>query len=167
MRKLSPALFAGLVACAISYLSIAPATAQERCGSKTAPALCLGDKNTPVRVKGTLFLDGPTQGNDGGFGITMSGRATLVQDFPALPTAGLLTAGNHMCDESDWGQTATGVRFGDTCTLGMDQAYVNAFGFCQGYVSAADEVKVRCCGFLNDAGSFNMPDASYTVRCFR
>jgi hypothetical protein len=138
-----------------------------------ADGLHIGSKTKPVKVDGVLFIDqttndGTVGGCDGGPGICFTGKAVLVQDFPALPSpAGLLTVGNHICDESDWGQTATGVRFGDTCTLGIDQAYVNAAGFCNGYVSAADTVKVRCCGFLNDAGSFNMPDASYSVRCFR
>lgn len=137
-----------------------------------ADGLHLGSPNKPVKIDGVLHLDSRTNngtvgGCDGGNGLCFTGKAVLVQDFPTLPTNGLLSGGSHVCDESDWGQTATGVRFGDTCTVGIDQAYVNSNGFCQGYVSAADEVKVRCCGMTTDGGSFNMPDASYSVRCFR
>jgi hypothetical protein len=45
---------------------------------------------------------------------------------------------------------------------------VNAFGTISAYVSAADQFKVRACAVgVTDGGTFDMPDASYTVRCVR
>lgn len=98
--------------------------------------------------------------------IRVAGSGTLVYDFPPLPTSGELTAGNNICAESI-AATATGCAFSDKVVMGIDQALPNAFGLCSPYVSATNAVKVRCCGFLNDAGSFDMPDASYAVSCLR
>ena len=86
---------------------------------------------------------------------------------PAARSRGTMTALDTYCAESSAG-TATGCRFGDTVMLGIDQVPVNAFGTITAYVSAADAFKVRACASgITDGGSFDMPDASYTVRCIR
>lgn len=83
---------------------------------------------------------------------------TGIYDFPALGS----TALELPCATSD-AITVTGAGFGDTCSLGIDQAIVNdALLYC--FVSAANAVKVKMCAWQTDGGSVNMPDASYTVR---
>ena len=127
----------------------------------------VGTKNTPVRLGGPVYFDSTAASstNDGGAGITFSGRGTVVYDFPAL--SGASAALDTVCAESSAG-TAQGCRFGDTVFLGVDQALVNAFGTINAYISASDAFKVRACAVgITDGGSFNMPDASYTVRCVR
>lgn len=98
-------------------------------------------------------------------GFTPVGRGTLVYDFPAL--TGTVTGLDTLCAESSVG-TATGCAFGDGVMLGIDQVLVNSFGNVNAYVSAANAFKVRACvNGITDGGSFNMPDASYTVTCVR
>lgn len=88
---------------------------------------------------------------------------TLVEDLGS--TGGTMSAIDTYCVESA-AKTITGCAFNDQVTLGIDQALPNAFGVINAYVSAADTVKVRACGIgITDGGSFNMPDASYTICC--
>ncbi len=126
----------------------------------------VGSKDTAVKIKGLLYIDdrNPNQ-NDGGAGISYSGRGVLVFDFAALTaTAGAM---NTVCQESSAG-TANGCTFGDTVSLGVDQVLPNAFGTVNAYISAANAFKVRACAVgITDGGTFDIPDASYTVRCIR
>lgn len=96
--------------------------------------------------------------------ITNSPAGTLAYDFPALSgPAGEL---NTTCALSGT-VTVTGAKFGDVCVLGIDQAPVNEFGTLVPYVTATNQAKVQACAVgLTDGGAFDMPDASYTVRCF-
>ena len=138
---------------------------------KKADGWHLGTKDTAIKLDGVVYIDqragnaGSYGGCDGGPGICFTGKGVVIWDFPTL--GGTMVNGDTLCSESNAG-TATGCAFGDTVTLGIDQALVNAFGNVNAYVSAADSFKVRACsnGFT-DGGAFNMPDASYTVRCFR
>jgi hypothetical protein len=133
------------------------------CGSK----LCCGSNRKTVRMEGPVEIDGRSS-CDGGSAICFTVKGKVVWDFPALPDpAGLLTVGNHLCAESSATASLPGCTFNDTLQLGIDQALPNAFGTVNAYLSSAENAKIRACGFLNDAGSFNMPDASYTVRCTR
>lgn len=132
------------------------------CTRKNGKLVC-GDSTTPVVIKGTLFVDGPPAGNDGGSGFTQSGRGTLVYDFPSIPATGA----NSACQDSAAG-TAPGCRFGDTVTLGIDQVVPAKNGPPPvAWISAANQFTVRVCNTSTDAGAVDMPDASYTVRCFR
>lgn len=129
--------------------------------------LLLGDGSAPAgtRVKGGLVLDSASVA-DGGRALFFSGKGTAVYDFPSL--GGTMSALDIVCAEIVNAGTAEGCRFGDQVLLGVDQVLPNAFGNINAYVSAADSFKVRACASgITDAGSFNMPDASYTVRCIR
>jgi len=112
----------------------------------------------------TTFVDAGAL-NVGGFSFNVTGRGTVVYDFPTLGGNG--SPQDTICAESNAG-TATGCAFGDGVLLGIDQAPVNAFGTLNAYVSASGAFKVRACATgITDAGSFNMPDASYTATCVR
>lgn len=88
---------------------------------------------------------------------------TLVYDFAAL--GNIMAPGTTACEES-FPLTITGCGFNDRVSMGIDQDYVNGFGQIVARVSAADTVKIVACGNgITDGGSFNMPDASYTVCC--
>lgn len=96
--------------------------------------------------------------------ITLTGAGILAWDFPALTaTAGAM---NTVCAESiavDAGQCA----FGDQLSLGVDQVLPNAFGTVNAYMAGPGAPKVRACAVgITDGGTFDIPDASYTVRCF-
>jgi len=94
--------------------------------------------------------------------ISTSKVATLAYDFPSL--GGASAALDTVCAESS-ALTLNGVVFGDQLLMGIDQVPVNEFGTINAYVSAAGAVKVRACApGITDGGSFDMPDASYTVR---
>lgn len=149
-----------LAAVAAVFLPVTDANACTRRGSK----IVCGDSATPVQNKGAVFFDAPGSMNDGGSGVTFSGRGVLVYDFPSVPATGAGSA----CQDSAAG-TANGCRFGDTLMLGIDQvppANVNG-AIPLPYISAADSFKVRVCNDSTDAGAVDWPDASYTVRCFR
>lgn len=89
--------------------------------------------------------------------------ATKVYDFPTL--GGASAALDTVCAESS-ALTITGCGFGDRISMGIDQAPVNAFGNLNAYLSAANTAKVRACAVgITDGGSFDMPDASYTICC--
>jgi hypothetical protein len=89
--------------------------------------------------------------------------ATKIHDFAAL--GNIMAPGTTACEESS-ALTITGCGFGDRLSMGIDQAYVNAFGQIVPYVSAANTVKiVACANGITDGGSFDMPDASYTICC--
>jgi hypothetical protein len=170
MRKLVLVVAALGALCVFAATSRPPVDelvlAQAPCAGGTK--LCLGDKRHAVRVDGVLEIDSRTANAacDGGPGICFTGKGTLVYDFASLGGVGQ-QLNSTICAESSAG-TATGCRFGDTVTLGIDQVYVSALGQLTAYVSAADAFKVvACANGISDGGSFNMPDASYTVRCFR
>lgn len=131
-------------------------------------ALAGADDVTVKSVKEpTLFTKGAKFGRqaDAGKTLIFVGSGTLVYDFPALSGAG--AAQDTLCAQSFSG-TATGCAFGDVLTLGIDQTIVNAFGTVTPYLSAANTFVLNACApGITDAGSFNMPDASYTVGCFR
>jgi hypothetical protein len=96
-------------------------------------------------------------------GVTNITRGSLDYDFPSL---GGFAGGTTVCAESI-AATVTGARLGDPCTVGVDQALVNAFGTISAYVSASDTAKIRACGQgITDGGSFNQPDSGYSVLCF-
>ena len=132
----------------------------------------IGTRDTAVKLDGVVYIDqraanpGSLGGCDGGPGICFTGKGVLVWDFQSLTNS---PVGNQQaCAEALNAGTATGCRFGDTVMLGIDQAPVNALGNIDAYVSAADSFKVRACADgITDGGAFDMPDASYTVRCFR
>lgn len=61
--------------------------------------------------------------------------------------------------------TVTGCGFGDTVVMGADQTIVADIVLFP-YVSAANEVSLRACAAgITDAGTADMPDASYDFRC--
>ncbi len=96
--------------------------------------------------------------------FTPRGRGTLAYDFPSL--GGTMAPLNTYCATSFTG-AATGCAFGDSVLLGIDQVLLQN-GTINAYVSAADSFTVIACATgIVDAGSFNMPDASYTVTCVR
>ncbi len=96
--------------------------------------------------------------------FTPRGRGTLIYDFPSL--GGTMAPLNTYCATSTAG-TATGCAFGDSVLLGIDQVLLDN-GTINAYVSAASTFTViACASGIVDAGSFNMPDASYTVTCVR
>lgn len=125
------------------------------------------DFKRPVRFRremDAIFVDAGALAVNG-ISLTPSGRGTLVYDFPALTS--LTATLDTVCAESSAG-TATGCAFGDGVLLGVDQVLPNAFGTVEAYVSAANAFKVRACATgITDAGTFNIPDASYTVTCIR
>lgn len=90
---------------------------------------------------------------------------TKVYDFPSLGGTGASQPGDTICAESS-SLTITGCGFNDRVSLGIDQAKVNAFGTIIPYMSAANTAVVQACAVgITDGGSFNMPDASYTICC--
>lgn len=91
--------------------------------------------------------------------------ATKVYDFPAL--GGVNGPLDNICHKAISSLTITGCGFNDRLSNpGVDQALVNEFGFVTAHLSAANTVEiVACAPGITDAGSFNMPDASYTVCC--
>lgn len=112
---------------------------------------------------GGLYV-GATSYTDTANKVSTINRCTLVNDFPSLGGTGALQPGDTICATSDKTATCSGVVFGDQLSFGIDQAPVNAFGNINCYVSAADAVKCRACATgITDGGSFNMPDASYTI----
>ncbi len=87
-----------------------------------------------------------------------------VYDFPAL--GGVGGPLDNICAEAASTLTITGCGFNDVLSVGVDQTLVNPFGSVTAYVKSANTIGlVACAPGITDAGSFNMPDASYTVRC--
>ena len=120
--------------------------------------------SSTLGVTGASTLTGGVTVGTGGSAITLSTKGTVIYDFPSL--GGTLAPLNTICAESS-AATVTGAAFGDVCSLGIDQVPVNAFGTLVAYVTAANAAKVQACAVgITDGGEFNMPDASYTVRCF-
>lgn len=155
------AFVAGVLAAAV--FTVHEAEAQQRRNGK----LYLGDATTPVIVKGTLTVDGPAAGNDGGAGVTSSYRGKVEYDFPSLGGVGSGLATTITCADSN-AVTVTGCGFGDQLLLGMDQVRVNSFITFTPYMTAADTAKVQaCCVGINDAGSCDQPDSGFTVRCVK
>jgi hypothetical protein len=145
---------------------------QQQCGNGTA--VCLGDKTHVVRLQGSVSFEKSTaalaftRNPDGGpstlttadNAITSSTKAIINYDLPALAA----TFGGPNCFDT---RTATiaNCPFGSALLLGVDQVLAGN-GTVQPYLSAANTVIVRGCVSGVDAGnSFDMPDASYIVRC--
>lgn len=119
-----------------------------------------------LNVSGDAGIGGKLAVN--GFTFTPVGRGVLNWDFGALTgTPGQGAPLATIMEESGVAATATGCAFGDAVLRGIDQALPN-FGNVNCYVSAADAVKCRASADgITDGGSFNVPDASYTVTCVR
>ena len=139
--------------------------------------LVMGGANTPVRIKGPLFLDSSasnilayTASTDGGVGsvsaqqaLQVGTKALINYDFPSL-SSGMVALATACADSSS--VTIANCPFGSQLHLGVDQALVNGFGTVTPYLSAANTAFVRACSQgITDGGSFNMPDASYIIRC--
>lgn len=139
---------------------------------KTAEGWRVGSKNTPVKVDGVLYIDqraanpGNVGGCDGGVGICYIGKGKLEYDFPALSGQNEVATSN-VCAVSP-SVTVTGCAFGDTLSLGMDQAAQNAFISFTPRMKSADTAEIQaCCNGINDAGSCDQGDSGFIVRCFR
>lgn len=112
------------------------------------------------------FIDAGTL-SVGGLSLNIS-RGTLVYDMPALPTNGTFAIANNICHDSVTTATLAACPFGSTLALGIDQVLpASSFGTCTPYLSAANTGIVRCCGAQVDAGTWNIPDASYTITCIK
>ncbi len=156
MKRALPILLAVAFVSAVTFAQV-----------KTSRGWEVGSKSTALYLNGPVYLPvAPAVGVfDAGNGIVATGVGHLDYDFPTL--GGASAALDTVCAESG-AMTVTGVRFGDTLLLGVDQALVNAFGTVTAFVSAADAVKVRACASgITDGGSFNQPDSGYTVRFLR
>lgn len=91
--------------------------------------------------------------------IAYSLEGTMVNDFPAITIA----TGN--CKTSYRDGVVTGCTFNDTLSLGVDQTLPEDIVLFP-YLSAANTFKIRACiTGITDAGSIDLPDASYTIRC--
>lgn len=91
--------------------------------------------------------------------------ANKTYDFPEL--GGPTFADNTVCAYSS-AAVVKGLEFGDVCSVGVDQVMPSAFGSLDVQVTAANTAKVRLCAVgLTDGGVFDMPDASYAIRCFK
>ena len=107
-----------------------------------------------------------------GGGLVVSDTATrqvaankVTEILPGTLTQDFLEMNDNACGDSN-PITVTGAAFGDRCIgPSMDIAHTaNAVMSC--YVSAANTVKIRLCSNLGDAGTLNLPDASYGVTVF-
>lgn len=106
----------------------------------------------------------------GGTPLTWSCKGTVIFDAPALRGDGT----TQQCATTNAVASCPGALFGDSCSVGWDQSFVT--GYLTGLdnvsilprLSGADSARVVICaqGFL-DGGIVDLPDASYTVRCFR
>jgi hypothetical protein len=169
MRNLAPLFALVVVAVALPAMSPPPVEdlvlSQTRCSNGTA--VCLGDKNTKVKVGGNLSVSSP----DGGFVVSDTGAVTVpsvkvksggtaVTQILAFSSTIDFATGTTTCTESS-GITVTGALAGDSCIVGPPSTggSTNAAYTC--YVSAADTVKVRHC----PAGTADDP-ASATFKGF-
>lgn len=86
-------------------------------------------------------------------------RCTLVYDMPSIPALGAGSACNETASA-----TCTGVVFGDTVLLGLDQVPPTPFNGAPPvpFVHAADQIRARVCNDSTDGGALDWPDASYT-----
>lgn len=82
-------------------------------------------------------------------------------DFPALTG---YTANGQACQDSA-SFTKQGLRFGDGCDVGVDQALIsNVVVF--PVITAANTYKLTACSIgISDAGQPNQPDSGYTLYC--
>jgi hypothetical protein len=126
------------------------------------------DHESVERFKNHVILEKSIQGGitigTNGAAISKSPVGTLIYNFPALSgpntTLGTVCAASPSFAVSDAG-------FPATCVLGVDQVPVNAFGTLIPYVASEGFVFVQACASgITDGGSFDMPDATYSVRCF-
>lgn len=91
---------------------------------------------------------------------------TIVYDFPELSGVGDLAT---VCAYSK-AATIKGLAFGDLCVFGMDQDRGDAgvAGTLIPYVVGANTARIQACATgLTDGGTWDIPDASYTLRCFK
>lgn len=102
----------------------------------------------------------------GGTRLTNFCSVAIDYDMPALVTVGA----GRSCARSNNGTCAL-AAFGDTCAFGVDQVVTPGVGsavMIQPSVTAANTVVVDMCYVgAFDAGTFNQPDSSYFVKCFR
>lgn len=107
---------------------------------------------------GGLFIGSGTT-SDTANKIATVKRCSLVYDMPSIPALG---AGSG-CNETA-SATCTGVVFGDTVLLGVDQVPPTPFNGAPPvpFVHAAGELRARVCNDSTDGGAVDWPDASYT-----
>jgi hypothetical protein len=128
--------------------------------------ICIGSKNVAVKVDGPIELDGRGgRACDGGTGLCFTGKGSLAWDFVALTNTS--AAMQTICIDSDAG-SAPGCLLGDQVLLGSTASLPATFGTLQGFISSDEAFKVRACATgLTDAGTFDMPDSVFKLRCFR
>jgi hypothetical protein len=84
---------------------------------------------------------------------------TLVYEFPVI-------TGTHTNCQESAALTIAGCGFNDRLSLGMDQVFSNTLVQFNPVVTAANTVKVvQCANGVTDGGSYDSPDASFTVCC--
>lgn len=88
-------------------------------------------------------------------------------DFPAIGPGGAGQAGGHIRTP---GMVLKGVQIGDPCIVGVDKTMIDG-GYApdlelRAHVQFANSVILEAVAQLYDAGSIDMPDASYKVTCF-
>lgn len=139
--------------------------------------LVIGGANTPVRMKGTVFLDtlapnpqAYTASTDGGVpslsaaqqGLQQTSKCVINYDLPAASASNV--ALGTICQDTAT-CTISNCPFGSQLLLGVDQVLAAGPGTLTPYLSGANTAFVRGCAQMDDAGTFNMPDASYVIRC--
>lgn len=172
MRKLTLPLFAVVAVIAFVAMDRPPVEqlveGQHQCGT----AVCMGTKTNAVKLQGPVSFETPgavpfTPNPDGGPStlttannyVGSSTKALINWDFPPLINAiGSLQTADSV------GVTIGSCPFGSQLSLGMDQA-MPAGGTVVPYLSAANTVFGRASLQIFDGGTFNLPDASYLVRC--
>jgi hypothetical protein len=178
MRKTALAFFLGFVVMfALAAMTRPPVEelveGQHQCGN----AVCMGTKTNPVKLQGPTSFETPgtvkafTPNPDGGPTtlstadnyVSSSTKALINYDFPGAQASNI--ALGQPCFDSPTA-TIANCPFGSQLLLGVDQALATGPGTLTPYLSAANTVFVRECAQMTDAGTFNMPDASYLVRCF-
>ena len=97
--------------------------------------------------------------------VTRSIGKKLDYDFPAI-------VGNGCVQSSDKSFTVTGVQLGDPCFIGVAEATPSDGGSAniigsnvRAVARAANLVELIACNAQGDAGTLNLPDAGYNVRC--
>lgn len=177
MRKTALAFVFGFVAMfGLAAMTMPPVEqlveGQQRCGS----AICMGTKTNPVKLQGPVSFE--TSGNpvpftanpDGGPTtlatadnyIASSTKCLINYDFPAASASNV--ALGTVCYDSKTCAIAH-CPFGSQLQVGVDQVLAAGPGTLTAYLSAKDTAFVRECAAMTDGGTFNMPDASYLVRC--
>lgn len=121
----------------------------------------------PIWFNKGLYVgpDSPNPTNDRDNKVTRLLSDSLIYDFPALSGSAGAGVQTTVCAYSN-PLTITGVRFGDGCSVGVNTGQPSEFGLISPVVTAASTVKIQACALgYTDGGTFDMPDASYTVHC--